>query len=157
MKLNIMLVDNNKIDLFVSQKIIEKSTIDSNIRTFKSGDLAIKFLKIFESNYNYKLMSLPDIILLDIDMLEIDNYQFLKEFGKLKKIKNKHIKICLLSSTTNIGNLKKVKGISSNVLCLTKPLKIDKLNGIFSSFKFYLNEYDFLEEDIYLDILRKTP
>lgn len=138
MKLNIMLVDDNKIDLFVNKKIIENAQIDSNVRTFVRAQSALSFLKIFEKNKEYKTMCIPDIIFLDINMPEMNGFQFLDEFNKLENIRDKNIKIYLLSSSTNIHDVIKAKSKRSCVGFISKPLTANNLNRVLRESRPYL-------------------
>lgn len=155
MKANVMLIDDNKIDLFISEKIIKKLCIDSNIRTFSSAKSGIEFLKLLEENTFSKTMLVPDIILLDINMPEMDGFQFLNEFNKLTKMKEKNIKIYMLSSSSNLKDINKAK---NNKVCsgfINKPLTVQSLNRALVCCKPYLSEYDFMEGDINLELVRR--
>lgn len=155
MNLNIMLIDDNKIDLFVNQKIIELLAINSKVTTFDSGTSAIDFFKILEGQSNFKSVLFPDIILLDINMPEMDGFQFLSEFKKLKGFKNKHTRIYILSSSTNIEDVKKAKKKKSCIGFISKPLTTESLKKILPNCKPYLHEYDYLEEGA--DIIKNIP
>lgn len=153
MKLNIMLIDDNKIDLFVSQKIIKKTIDECSIRTFISASSAIKFLKILDVENSYKTLSIPDIIFLDINMPEMNGFQFLQEFNKLKNIKERPIKIYILSSSTNLQDVIKAKNESSCVDFISKPLITRDLNKIVNNYIIYSDKYNNLSTGV----LRKTP
>ncbi|WP_431133973.1 response regulator [Psychroserpens mesophilus] len=132
MKLNFMLIDDNKIDLFISKKIIEKSSSNYCVRTFQRGYTAIKFLEIFEKKLEYHDVFLPNIILLDINMPEMSGFQFLNEFNKLKKLIDKPIKIFILSSSTNIHDVIKIRSEKHCVDFISKPLTVEVLDKIIS-------------------------
>lgn len=150
MDMNIMIVDDNKIDLFVGQKIIEKVSAGSNIRTFTSANAAIVFLKILEGKDVYPTMFTPDIILLDINMPEMDGFQFLDEFNKLTRINKTKIKIYMLTSSTNSQDIKKAQNQNSCVGFLNKPLTTNNFEKIAVEFRPYLNRFDAEAEDVSL-------
>jgi len=146
--MNIMIVDDNKIDLFVGQKIIEKVNAGCNIRTFTSANAAIVFLKILEGKDVYPTMFTPDIILLDINMPEMDGFQFLNEFNKLTRINKNKIKIYMLSSSTNSQDIKKAQSQNSCVGFLNKPLTTSNFEKIAVEFRPYLHRFDAEAEDV---------
>jgi len=148
MKLNIMLIDDNKIDLFVCKKIIEKATFDSSVRTFERASVAINFLKVFEKKKEHQDTFIPDIILLDINMPEMSGFQFLEEFNKLENIRDKSIKIYMLSSSTNIHDVIKVKSEKHCVGFISKPLTLQAFNQVLTDSKPYLTRYDYQSNDV---------
>lgn len=152
MKLNFMLVDDNKVDLFVNQKIIEKVDSTSNIKSFTSAVSAINYLKILESSPRCQTIFAPDVILLDINMPKLNGFQFINEFNKLKIEKKNKIKIYMLTSSTNMDDVKKAKSQRSCVGFINKPLTAHTMTEILCQFKPYLIQYDYQEYDINLDM-----
>ena len=148
MKLNFMLIDDNKMDLFICKKIIEKSSNNYYVRTFQRSYSAIKFLEIFEKKLEYQDVFLPDVILLDINMPEMNGFQFLKEFNKLERLIEKPIKIFMLSSSTNIHDIIKVKSEKHCVGFISKPLTVEGLNKIVSESLTFLNQNYHMENKI---------
>lgn len=142
------MIDDNKIDLFVSQKIIEKVCLDNSIRTFSSANTAIAFLKILEGKIAYPTMFSPDIILLDINMPEKDGFQFLEEFNKLTKIDKNKIKIYMLSTSTNSQDINKAKSERSCAGFINKPLTTKSVENIIIEFRPYLKRFDSEAEDV---------
>ena len=80
---NITLIDDNKIDLFVNQKIIEKYDSGLKTRMFTSAVSAINYLKILDLNINSDSLTKPDLIFLDINMPQMDGFQFFNELRKV--------------------------------------------------------------------------
>jgi CheY-like chemotaxis protein len=148
MKLNIMLIDDNKIDLFITKKIIENAAMESCVRTFERASSAINFLKIFEKKKEHQDVFIPEVILLDINMPEMNGFQFLKEFSKLENLRDKSIKIYMLSSSTNIHDVIKIKSEKHCVGFISKPLTNKSLNQILIESRPYLNRYDYQSNDI---------
>ena len=156
MKANIMLIDDNKIDLFVNQKIIDKTGLEATVKSFINGNTAMAFLKTLNDENNCQITFRPNLILLDINMAEMNGFEFLKEFEKLHNIKENNIKIYMLSSSSNSQDIELAKTQKSCMGFVNKPLTVDKLNEIITCFKPYLKEYDYLNEDIQMEIFNRT-
>jgi len=156
MKMNFMLVDDNKVDLYVNQKVIEKASPDSKIKSFSNAISAINYLKILVGSPRCQTLFAPDVILLDINMPELNGFQFINEFNKLKIEKERNIKIYMLSSSTNIEDVKKAKRQRSCVGFINKPLTIFTIEEILFQFKPYLKQYDYQKHKINLELNHKN-
>ena len=148
MKLNFMLIDDSKIDLFINQKIIEKVASNSHIRNFTSAVSAINYLKVLEGSDRCQTKFAPDIIFLDINMPELNGFQFINEFNKLKLEKKENIKIYILSSSTNTEDVQKARKQRSCIGFINKPLTLQAIEGILAQSKPFLTMYDYQEYDI---------
>ena len=130
MKINFMLIDDCEIDLFINQKNIEKLSINADIKTFTRAKFAIDYLSSLNDESKLESMIFPDIILLDINMPEMNGFQFLDNFKALDQNKFKKIKIYMLSSTTN---LKDITDAESHDTCngfINKPLTTERVGQI---------------------------
>ena len=132
--MNIMLIDDSKIDLFVSQKIIEKVNSDCKIKTFSGAKLAIEFLKKIKGG-NCEKMFVPNAVFLDINMPEMDGFQFLKEYNQLHNFNKKDIKIYMLSSSTNSRDLEKAANSKYCTGFISKPLTVSSLDKIITEYR----------------------
>ncbi|WP_175445454.1 response regulator [Ulvibacter litoralis] len=151
-----MLIDDNKINLFVTQKIIENSGIAANIKSFDSAIVALDFLKNIEETNTFQTKFIPDIILLDINMPEMNGTQFLSAFNKVKSIQNSQTCIYIVSSSIDPED---IKSVTKEVNCkgyIEKPITSEKFNKILVNYRPYLGTYDYQEVDINLDVMRKT-
>lgn len=122
---NIILIDDSKIDLFINKKVIEKYNAKLKIKAFTSAFSAIDYLKI-KSNF----LSIPDIIFLDINMPQMNGFQFLKKLEELELVKIKTIEIFILSSSLYSEDLNKAK---KEKLCsgyINKPLTVSKIEKV---------------------------
>jgi len=139
---NVILIDDNKIDLFVSQKILEKYNSNLHIKTFTSGFSALSYFKLMELKPHLEVCVVPDVIFLDINMPQMNGFEFLKEFEKLNASKLKKTKTYMLSSSTSAKDIIKAK---NETLCsgyISKPLTVDKLKKRITS-DFHLRKLDF--------------
>lgn len=127
---NVMLIDDNKIDLFVNQRIIENFNPSVKTRIFSNALSAISFFKLLELNKTIKSVALPDVILLDINMPEMNGFNFFEEFKQLNLISKNKIEIYMLSSSMCLDDIIKAKKESYCAGYITKPLTVDKLKNL---------------------------
>ena len=121
----IMLVDDDEISNFISEKIIKNLGLSTNLKVVTNGRQALQFVK----EHDVVQMPCPDFILLDINMPVMDGFQFLEEFSRLKVPGNENIKIVILTSSSNpmdVASAEKFK-ISGYI---NKPLSKEKLQAV---------------------------
>jgi len=125
---NIMLIDDNKIDLFIHQRVIEKFDAFAHTMAFSNPLHAIMHLEVLDTSKEYQEKTFPQIIFLDINMPEMNGFQFLNQLKNIKAIQRNSPQIYLLSSSTLPEDIKMA---NDNVLCtkyINKPLTLRKNN-----------------------------
>lgn len=153
---NIMLIDDKSINLFIAQKIIKRSTQKTIIKSFESGIDALDFLKNLDKPTTTEDRFIPHIILLDINMPIMDGFQFLNEFDKIKNDDVKQICVYILSSSINPQEIKKASCEKCCKGFISKPLTVEKVDEVLKNYRPYLQQYDYLDKDINLDILQDS-
>jgi CheY-like chemotaxis protein len=101
---NALLVDDDQVTNLINRKVLQQSGLFSKINIVSNGMQALDFLKECQENSK----SLPDNILLDLNMPIMSGFLFLEELSKLTFIK-KNIKIIILSSSDNYDDIKRSK------------------------------------------------
>src|SRR5690606_38831204 len=96
---NVMLIDDNKIDLFVNQRIIEKYNPEIGIKTFNNAMSAISFFKLLEHKINIKPLTVQEFIMMHINMNEMNEFKSFEDFNKLNISDKGNIDIYMLSSS----------------------------------------------------------
>ncbi|MHA4738841.1 response regulator [Dyadobacter sp. MSC1_007] len=116
--LNFFLIDDSAFDLFIYEKLLIKSGITNSVKTFNSARDALKHLVA-------KADELPDtIILLDLQMPDMNGFEFIDEFDQLPGDLRSKIRIFMLSSTIDTRDIEKAKASTHILDLLPKPLEI---------------------------------
>lgn len=113
-KLKVLLVEDNLIEIMKMNRTISLLKLNHTIYETKNGEEALKFLENKES--------IPDIILLDLNMPKISGLEFLKIIKADDNLK--HIPTIILTTSSNHKDLLDCykTGMSGYVL---KPLKYE--------------------------------
>ena len=113
-----MLIDDNIIDLKINTKVIQISQLFDEIIQCNSGDEALNYFNVHSNN----LAQLPNLILLDIQMPEMDGFEFLDNYKSLPKEWKANCHIAMLSSTLDFGDIHKAEANPFVLKLLKKPL-----------------------------------
>jgi CheY-like chemotaxis protein len=122
-KKTIWVIDDDAIYQIIVNKIIQKSEIFSTVSSFKNGKEAIDAV----TNSLNNVESLPDIILLDINMPIMDGWEFMEELEILKSSITKKIIVYIVSSSIAIEDKNKSKTYPYILGYLSKPVNINDL------------------------------
>ncbi len=128
-----MIIDDNKVDRYISSHILKKQPFAKEIMEF---DMATKAITYLENNAKNS-EALPQVILLDICMPEMDGFQFLERLSFLPDVIKQSCCILMLSSSLNVQDHERVEGNPVIKKFLNKPLQIGYLEEIES---FYFGE-----------------
>ncbi len=96
-----MLIDDNEIDNFINQKMLEGNNFSEKIFVYSSGKSALEYFKNIEQDEKLMKELFPDFIFLDINMPVIDGFQFLQEFQKMNQKSGDKCKIVILTTSVN--------------------------------------------------------
>lgn len=122
------IIDDDPIFVFGTKKIMELANFCESFMVFPNGEEAINNLKpIVEAGGP----SIPDVILLDLNMPIMDGWQFLDEFTKIPC--QKKIIIYIVTSSINPEDMEKAKRYDRISNYLVKPISVENLKGILES------------------------
>jgi response regulator of citrate/malate metabolism len=120
-KISIMIIDDNRIYLFIHHEFIKQMNIAHTVMEFALASEAIKFL---EESDNSKW---PQLILLDIHMPIMNGFDFLQKFSSLPDALIKNCTIIAVSSSLDVGDKSKIKECPHVLNLLEKPLNTTEL------------------------------
>ncbi|EMR03587.1 response regulator [Cesiribacter andamanensis] len=125
----IILVDDDPITCYLNAKLIEGMGYEGAIVELCSGEAALDYLRKTRSPENKTRSTL---ILLDINMPEMNGFEFLQELRVLQAINKEKLGVAILSSSTS---QKDQDEATRHVLAgyLTKPLLEEELLEILQS------------------------
>lgn len=118
-----MLIDDNEIDLKINAKLISLSKLFDEIIICHSAEEALDYL----NQYSDQEDKLPSFILLDIQMPDMDGFDFLEQYKKFNKTVIDKCTIAMLSSTLDFGDIQRAEANPYVVKLLKKPLVLPEL------------------------------
>lgn len=127
--IRVMLIDDNIIDLKINSKIILISKLFDEIIQCQSGEEAINYFKTHSSQTD----RLPHLILLDIQMPEMDGFEFLDNYKMFPAQWKENCQVSMLSSTLDFGDIHKAEANQDVIKLLKKPLIPAELEFLFKS------------------------
>lgn len=119
-----MLIDDSKIDLFLGEKMLGLSGMSHDIVTFSSASEALDF---FASNISQPHL-LPELILLDIHMPEMDGFDFLDEFIRFPENITSNTGVLMLTSSVDLKDLVRAEANPLVIKLIKKPLYPESLH-----------------------------
>lgn len=127
----VWIIDDNDLDNFINQKILEATLFAQNIYINTSGISALEFLK----NMNTMGSELPEkvfpeVIFVDINMPLMDGFQFINNLLKMEIESLKNSKIVILTTSLNPSDRVKAQEISEEIVFMNKPLTENVLDQI---------------------------
>ncbi len=135
MKKNIMLVDDDKIFNFLSEKTIISLGLANEIHFATNGEQALKILELYKEGK----VSKPDIIFLDIDMPVMDGYEFIEAFSNMELPDKHQITIVVLTSSIDPRDIQRTKDLGIKYY-FNKPLSKDEIKKLIGlEFSYPLN------------------
>jgi CheY-like chemotaxis protein len=124
--LRVLLIDDNEIDLFFHDKLIKYQGISEDIVSFTAAQPALEYLADYKNSTDIP----PTLILLDIQMPEMDGFDFIRVFETLPPGTKSLCHIVMVSSSLDFGDISKANANPLIIRLLKKPLNIKELKEI---------------------------
>jgi CheY-like chemotaxis protein len=127
---NVMLLDDNELDNFINEKILEANHFAKKIYVNTSAKSALEFLQNMITMGETCENVYPEVLFIDINMPIMDGFQFIENFKKNFEEKIKQPKLVILTSSVYHEDKQRAGEISKDIVFLNKPLTkamLDKL------------------------------
>lgn len=126
----VMLLDDNELDNFINEKIIEAGSFAEKVYVNSCGKSAMEFLNNLATLSPVSDSIYPEVIFIDINMPMMDGFQFIDNLDKIPGDKIKDCKLVILSSSIYPEDKTKATNLSKNIIFLNKPLTEQMLNEL---------------------------
>ncbi|MHB1176790.1 MAG: response regulator [Daejeonella sp.] len=114
----VFIIDDDPIHQRIAQIMISKHSLFDEHQTYTEGEAALTFLKENVSNAD----SLPNVILLDLNMPEVDGWDFLEAFEQFQDDLVKPIRIFIVTSSVDEKDRLRSQTFPSVKGFISKPL-----------------------------------
>jgi CheY-like chemotaxis protein len=120
----ILLIDDDGINNFINERLFRKLNIAGHVEVRRNGKEALEYLsKVCEVNE-----ACPELIVIDINMPEMNGFEFLEEFRNLDLLNKHNTRIVMLSTSTSQRDIKRLKEL--NIGLVRKPLCEEKIREL---------------------------
>ena len=123
-KINLLVIDDDDINIFIIKKIVEKTGFDIDMVAKSNGQQAIDYL----SETITAQKTLPNLVLIDINMPVMNGWEFVEAYQTLGIEQN--VDLYILSSSVYENDIEKTKSYSTVKGFISKPLSIERLSEL---------------------------
>jgi CheY-like chemotaxis protein len=113
-----MVIDDSKLDRFISEAIIKKNQFAEEVLDFSYATSALAHLQ----NMAATPEALPQVIFLDINMPVMDGFGFLDNYEQLPEEVKRRCNIIMISSSNSQDDFARIKTYPSVRKFFSKPL-----------------------------------
>lgn len=124
--LRFIVIDDNKLDCFIADKIIRFKGMHEHVLLFTEATKAIEFIANTPAPTSFS----KTILILDIQMPIMNGFQFVEAFEKLPEKTRSDYVIFMISSSVNESDWDRVAGYSSVRKLMNKPFNKEVLDKI---------------------------
>ncbi len=125
-----MVIDDNELDNYVSKVLIEKTKLAESTYVHSSAKSALEFLTNLGKTLQLNAAVFPDVIFVDLNMPEMDGFEFLHYYMSFVKTYSLSTKIVVLTASIRAEDEYKIKAIDPRIVYLRKPLTMAALGEI---------------------------
>lgn len=123
-KLNLLVIDDDDINIFIIKKIVEKTGHHINMVAKSNGQQAIDYLK--ETIAQNK--PVPQLVLIDINMPVMNGWEFIEAYETLGITQK--VDMYILSSSVYENDIERTKSYKAVKGFISKPLSMERLTEL---------------------------
>jgi CheY-like chemotaxis protein len=119
----VMIIDDNLIDQMITTHVLKKTYAKGDILVMESAMEALNFLDLNKDD----LSAIPSLILLDIDMPQMNGFEFLDRFKMFTKTLKDACRIVVITGSDIPEDIELMKTYPHVSKLILKPLKHNEL------------------------------
>jgi CheY-like chemotaxis protein len=123
---NLWIIDDDPMTSFYIKRLAELGELASIISIYDQAKGAADYLLHHKKSFEH----LPDFILLDIYMPELDGWGFLQQFDEIRHQLIKKIEICIISSSNHRLDRERAEALPFVKAYIEKPITLEGLRNI---------------------------
>jgi CheY-like chemotaxis protein len=120
---NLWIIDDDPMSSFYIKRLAELGELAHIITIYDRAQGAVDYLLHHKNSMEH----LPDVILLDIYMPELDGWGFLQEFQKIGNLLTKKVQIYVISSSGHEKDRNRAHSFPEVKAYLQKPITMESL------------------------------
>lgn len=131
-KKNVLLVDDDSLAHLLGERALAALGIAKTIYKALNGKEALQILK----SYCEGLITIPDLILLDLHMPVMDGFEFMTALNRMDCIDRSKIKVAVFTASVNSQEIASIKSLGVDY-CLPKPITVESIRQILNGANYY--------------------